>query len=405
MPHYRYAARDERGNAVTGTLDAMSQEALADELKRMGYCVTKAREAAGSPAALEAWLSRLRRVSSEERALCNVQLAKLVRVGIPLVNALDTLAQQLTSPTLRTAIRDIAKQVEAGTGFSEALERYPRLFSKMFVSMVRAGEVSGKLDEILIRLADTAKREAEQHQQLRAALTYPAILLIAGIGVTAFLLVGIIPKFMKIFLEAGARLPGPTLALHTASQLFQRWWPLLLGLAVGAGVGFSRYAATVGGRRRLDQLLTRVPVIGELVRTMAVARMARTLATLLSSGVPVLESLDMAERTCGNAVIAECVHQAQSSVRQGRTIAEPFKRAPDMPPMVSSMVSVGESSGTLEYMLGEIAQHYDEMVQYRLKRLMTLIEPCCLVVMGGLVAFIMAAMLLPLFDMASAIRR
>ena len=403
MPSYRYTARDERGNAVNGTLAAPTSEAMAEQLKRMGYLVTRSRELTQGAAGGDDVLAALQRVSYDDLVLFNVQLATMVQVGIPLVTALTTLAQQTGKARLQRAISDVAMAVESGSSFSEALGRQPKIFSRFFVSMVRSGEVSGRLDEILRRLALFAKRQAELRQQLTTAMTYPAVLIAVGVGVMGFLVMGIIPKFMKIFVEAGVPLPLPTQLLYEASQLLRRFWPVFLAL-LGFGVFALRtLLRTRVGRRSADALVLRLPVIGDLVRQVSLSRMARTLETLFSSGVPVLESLAIAEDTCGNTVIAEVCQAAQTSVRQGGTIAEPLRSSAQVPPMMVQMVAAGEASGTTDRMLREIADHYDERIQHGVKRVTTLIEPAFLLVVGGMVALIMASILLPMFRMVNVI--
>lgn len=403
MPTYQYTARDERGNAVTGTLAAPNAEILADQLKRTGYLVTRSRELAGE-VSVETLLERLRPVGADDFVFFSVQLAKMVQVGIPLVTALDTLTEQTSHPRLRRAVADVARAVQAGTSFSEAMGQHPGIFSRLFVNMVRAGEASGKLDDILRRMALFAKRQADLRQQLATAMTYPVILALVGIVVISFLVVGIIPRFMKIFLEAGVPLPLPTLLIYQASRLATAYglWAAA-GLAAGS-VALRAWARTPMGRRRLDIWLLKLPVLGELIRRSAVAHLARTLETLFSSGVPMLESLAIAEATCGNAVFADVCRTAQNSVRQGGPLSEPLRVSRQFPPMVVQMVTVGEASGTISQMLAEIADHYDELIQHQLKRLTVLIEPFFLIVMGGLVAFIMASVLLPLFRMINVVR-
>ena len=405
MPQYQYAARDERGNAVTGTLSAASPEALADQLKRMGYLVTRARETAeggggggGDPLAL------LRRVGAHELVLFNVQLSKMIQVGIPLVTALDTLTRQTAHPVLRSALEQVARGIERGASFSEALQRHPRVFSPLFISMVRAGEASGRLDEILRRLASFAKRQAELREQLATALTYPLILLAAGIAAAGFLVTGIVPKFLAIFLEARMPLPLPTLLLHRLSLLLRHHGLALLAAAAGLGCGLRWAVRTPAGRQAWDRFVLRVPVAGDLARKAAIARMARTLQTLLGSGLPVLESLEIAEATCGNTVIAAACRAAHTSVARGGTLADPLRVSGEFPPMVVQMLAVGEASGTVDHMLEEIADHYDDLVRYQLKRLTAFVEPVFLLLMGGFVAFIMASILLPLFRMVHVVR-
>ena len=403
MPTYQYAARDERGGAVNGTLIAPDAEALAERLKRMGYLVTKSREVSESSPA-DHFAQLLHPIGYNDLVLFNVQLSTMVRVGIPLVMALDTLSQQVDNASLRLTIADVARNVEAGNGFSESLARHPRAFSPLFINMVRAGEVSGKLEEILRRLAAYAKHQADLREQLKTALTYPILLLLVGLSVITFLLLGIIPKFMSIFLAAGVPLPLPTLILYTLSQAVRRYGLAMLFLAAFGVVAAVRYVRTRSGRQRFDAFLLKLPVIGSLARKTALARFARTLETLLSSGVPALESLAIAERTCGNAVIAQAVAAAEASVRRGGAISDPLRLSHEFPPMVVQMISVGETSGTLDRMLTEVADHYDELVRHGIKRVTTLIEPLFLIVMGGLVALIMASVLLPLFRMVNVIR-
>jgi type IV pilus assembly protein PilC len=346
----------------------------------------------------------LRGVSADDFVFFAVQLAKMVQVGIPLVTSLDTLAEQTEHPRLRRAIADVARAVQGGSSFSEAMERHPRVFTRLFVNMTRAGEASGKLDDILRRMAVFAKRQAELRQQLQTALTYPLLLLVVGIAVVTFLIVGIIPRFMRIFVEAGVELPLPTRIIADCSRFLSQYGLAVLGATVVTGILIRLWAASGPGRRQVDALLLRIPVAGELMRKTIIGRLARTLETLLSSGVPVLESLAISEQTCGNAVFADICQSAQTNVRQGGSLSEPLRVSRQFPPMVLQMVTVGEASGTLSQMLMEIADHYDELVQHQLKRLMTLIEPFFLIVMGGVVAFIMASILLPLFRMVNVVR-
>jgi len=403
MPTYHYTARDERGKIVEGRMAASATDALADQLKQMGYLVTRAREVTEG-ISIERILQRARGVGYDDLVLFNVQLSTMIQVGLPLTMALDTLAKQTANPTLRDTVADVARAIEGGEGFSDALAQHPRMFSALFVSMVRAGEVSGKLDEILRRLAKFAKHQAEVRQQLTTALTYPVLLVMVSVGVMAFLVLGIIPKFMKIFVEAGVPLPAPTQFLYLLSVGVRHYGLGLLGLLVVAGALLLRYVRMPSGRRQCDVWLLKAPLLGEMVRKAALSRLARTLETLFSSGVPVLESLAIAEQTCGNAVVAQACQSAQTSVREGGTIADPFEVSREIPPMMVQMIRVGEASGTVDHMLAEIADHYDELIQHHVKRLTTLIEPLFLMIVGGLVAFIMASILLPLFRMVNVIR-
>ncbi|MBI4598512.1 MAG: type II secretion system F family protein [Candidatus Omnitrophica bacterium] len=401
MPTYQYTARDQRGQQVRGAQAASSVEALADALRRRGYLVTTHQEVGAFAVNAARGLQLFGpRVGYDDLVLLNVQLSKMVQVGIPLVTGLETLEQQATNPALKTTLADVARRVQGGESFSDALSHHGRIFSGLFINMVRAGEASGKLDDILRRLADFTKHQAQLREQLVTAMTYPIALLAVGIGVGTFLITMIIPKFMKIYLEADVPLPLPTLLLY---QLSRHWW-LIIGLLIAAVALLGWYVTTPAGRRQLDALSLRVPVLGELVRRAALSRFARTLATLISSGVPILESLAIAELTCGNAVIADACRAAASHVKEGGSLAEPLNASREFPPMVIQMILVGEAAGTLDQMLEEVANHYDELVQHGIKRVMSLVEPMFLVVMGGMVAFIMASLLLPMFRLVNVVK-
>lgn len=402
MPTYQYAARTEQGKAVSGTLAAPSVEALADQLQKMGYYVTRTSELSAREPAVGAW-QRWRRVHPDDLMMFNIQLAKLVQVGIPLVAALTTLAEQTPQLKLRAAISDAARRIGEGASFSDALTHHPRVFSALFIAMVRAGEASSRLAEILRRLGIFAKRQGELREQLKTATTYPVVLFCLGSGVATFLVLGIIPKFIETFRQANVTLPLPTWLLFQISQLLRHYWMYLVLGAAACWVAGTRFARTPVGRRQLDRWLIEAPIIGELVRKTAIARMTSTLGTLLISGVPVLEALDIAEQTCGNTVIADACRQAYTSVKQGGTISAAFQASRAMPPMVVQMVSVGEASSAMGQMMEEIAEHYDELVTHQIKRTMVLIEPIFLLLMGGMVFTIMASVLLPLFRMVHVI--
>ncbi len=409
MPNYRYTARDERGNPVTGTVAAPTPGALADQVRQSGCVLTGFSKQAEGPSLesilnLEAIFQRRRRVGYDHLVTFLVQLSKMMQVGIPLVTSLNTVAQQTENLRLREVVVDVTRNVEGGAGFSEALGRHPSVFPELFIGMVRAGEASGKLDQILRRLADFAKHQAELRQQLVTAMVYPAILMVVSLGVTVFLIVGIIPKFMAVFLRSEIALPLPTLFLHQVSLVLQRYWIVIAAVLALGAIGIRWYVRTPNGRRLFDTLLLRVPVIGDLARKAALSRVTKTLETLLSSGVPLLESLSIVERTCGNVVIADVLQNAQTSLNEGGTISEPLRVSGEFPPMVVQMITVGESSGSLGPMLAEISGYYDELVEHGIKRSVAFIEPVFLIVMGGIVGFIVASVILPIFNMAGIVR-
>jgi type IV pilus assembly protein PilC len=399
MPHFRYTARNAKGHIVSGIQEASSPEVLVDQLKRSGLVVTGIRaQAHGST---QAHTLDWRRVSQDELLLFSMELSKLVEVGIPLLTALRTLAEQAQRTLWRRVIADIASSIETGSSFSESLLRHPRVFSGIFVSLVKAGEASGKLDEVLRRLSDFARQRASINQQLVTALVYPCFLLVFGVGIMIFLVTSVIPKFMALFLEAGVPLPLPTRLLYELSQALheQGFWIIIALVALV--VLIIGYCRTPAGKWQIDATVLRLPVIGALVRQIVLSRLSRTFETLVASGVPMLDALSILEHTSGNQVIGRVVQSVHASVKEGGAISDPLRQSREIPPMMTQMIVVGETSGTLDQMLRHLADYWDERVQHDIKRVTAFIEPVLLIIMGGMVAFIMASLLLPLFKLVS----
>ena len=388
---------------MTGTMGAPTPEALADHLKQMGYLVTRAEEVSDVGTQLTSALRWTGRVGADQLVLLNIQLSKMIQVGIPLMTALNTLESQTAHRVLRQALGLVARDVEAGLSFSEALARQPHVFSPLFVSMIKAGEASGKLDEILGRLATFSQRQAELREQLRTALTYPCLLLLVGVAIIGFLVVGIIPKFMAIFLEAHVPLPLPTRVLYAISQMVRQHGLIMLAALIGVGTVVRSGLRTSAGRRWWDATVLRLPVVGPLATHAALCRFSRTFESLASSGVPILDALIMLQETSGNIIYQEAIKTVEDSVRQGGSIAEPLKTSGAFPPMAIQMLSIGEASGTLDHMLGQLAEHYDLLLRHGLKRAMAFVEPLFLGIMGSMVAFIMASVLLPMFRLVNVV--
>ncbi len=403
MPQFDYTARDGRGRMVTGMLAAASPELLVDQLRQSGLTVTAVREkqAVLVRAGLTNWWES---VSKDQRLLFSMELAKMVEVGIPLLTALRTLANQGESSVLRRIILDVATRIESGASLSDALRRHPRVFNEVFISLVRAGEASGKLDEVLRRLSDFSRQKASLHQQLVTALVYPCFLLVFGLGIMVFLVMGLIPKFMVLFIEAEVPLPTPTRVLYAASQMMQQQWLLVLLVLAACLALVVTYARSPVGHAQIDAALLRIPVIGSLVRQVVLSRLSRTFQTLVASGVPMLDALQIVEQACGNRVIARVVRAVHDNVKQGGTISEPLAASPHIPPMMAQMISVGEASGTVDQMLHHLADYFDERVQHGVKRVTAFVEPVFLIAMGAMVAFILASVLLPLFSLVSVAR-
>lgn len=403
MPTYTYKARDTGGKRVTGTMEAVSKTELADKLHRMGYLTTQVAESLPGIRIDSIW-EPFRGISTEDMIIFNVQLSNLINAGIPLLASLGTLSKQVENKRLRGIVGEISRSLEAGGSFSEALTPYPRVFSKLFISMVRAGEASGKLDTILTRLAVFAEQEADLKQKIRGALLYPTILLAAGIAVSLYIVTVLIPQFAEIFLRVGLQLPWPTLLLYrVGTALKQFWQALILGL-LAFWVGFGYYAATRKGKLQVDQLKLKLPIMGSLFQKAAISRFARTFGMLIESGVPILTSLEMMRDVVGNEVLARIIDNVRVAVEKGEKITESLKVSEGFPADAVQMISVGEETGNLDLLLNKIADFYDRSLGYTIRKLTTVLEPLLLGMMGCLVGFIMASMLLPIFDMVKILR-
>ncbi len=404
MPTYIYKARDATGKPVKGTMDATGKEEIIDKLHKMGYMTTQVIEAIPG-IKIETIFDKLRRVSTEDMIMFNVQFANMISAGINILSSLLTMAKQIENKRLKETIGDIARNIEAGDSLSGALARHPRIFSKLFVNMVKAAEASGKLSAVLNSFAKFSEHQADLRQKIKGALFYPIILLFAGIAVTFFIITFIIPQFAEIFLKVGIRLPLVTLILYKIGITIKHFWFLFILLLIAFVLGIRFYASTDSGRFKIDLLKLKLPLLGPLYRKAAISRFSRTLATLVASGVPILQSLDIVKEVIGNEVLAHVLGNVRNSVERGQSLSEPLKISEEIPLDAVQMISVGEETGNLDVMLNKISDFYDMSLGYTIKKLTTVLEPLLLVVMGCMVGFIMASMLLPIFDMIKLLRR
>lgn len=403
MPTYTYKARDAAGKPVKGVMEAFSKDELTQKLHKLGYMTTQAGESLPE-LKFELVLGRLQRVGSEDLAMFLVQLSDLLNAGISLLSSLDAIGKQIENKKLREIVGDVSRNVEAGESFSEALASHPKVFSKLFLSMVRAGEASGKLDTILARFAVYSEEQAELRQKIKGTLFYPLILLFAGIGVTLFIVAFIIPQFAEIFMKAGLQLPLPTLILYGAGMSIRQFWHSMLLMIAAVWVGVEVYTNTPSGRFQFDWLKLKLPLASRLYRKAAISRFARTLGMLLSSAVPILDSLEIVRDVVNNEVLSRAIENARNAVEKGEKISEPLRISGEFPPDTIQMIAVGEESGNLDEMLDKVSDFYDRSIGYTVKKLTTVLEPLLLAVMGCLVGFIMASMLLPMFDMIKILR-
>ncbi|MBI2095319.1 MAG: type II secretion system F family protein [Candidatus Omnitrophica bacterium] len=346
-----------------------------------------------------------RRVSPIELVIFNAQLANLINSGIPIVTSLYTLETQLENKKLKGAVRLLCGDIESGDSLSQALAKRPRVFDPLFLSMVRVGETSGRLGAVLGRFAEFSERREDLRQKISAALFYPTILVFAGLAVILYIVTFIVPEFAGIFLQSGVRLPLPTRVVYALGMGMQRFWVSVLSGAAVVALGARMVVMSARGRLQWDSLKLRLPLFGALHRKAAISRFSRTLSTLVSSGVPILESLDIVRSVVGNEVIARVIAAARTAVEKGESLSGALKAGGEFPADAVRMIAVAEESGDLDGMLAKIADFYDLSLHYSLKRLTVVLEPALLAAMGGVVGFIMASLLVPILDMIQILRR
>jgi len=342
---------------------------------------------------------RLGGASRAQLVLATRQLATLVKAGMPLLRALHTISDQVDPGPLREVFAAIARDVEGGIKLSEALSRAPRWFPPFYVNMVRAGEVGGLLDEILLRLADLMEKNARLRDRVKGALMYPAFVMLTAVCILVVLMIFVVPTFVGMFSELGSALPLPTQILVTVSSLMRTWWWAALAALFGLGTLLRLAARTLMGKRLLDRIAYRAPVFGTLVQQLLIARFARTFGTLLSSGVPILSALSTVRATVTNSVMDDALEDVSRSLKVGETLARPMELSGVFPPLVSRMIALGEETGQLDKMLVQLAASYEEQVEVALGGLTQLLEPVMIVFVGGIVGFIVIAMFLPLMSL------
>jgi len=401
MPVFAYKALDQSGKNVEGLKEADSPRSLRTVLRRDGLFLTevvgeKSKKAASPEVSVRRWVGG--RVKADDVAVATRQLAVLVNAGIPLVDALTALVEQVDHERLKRVLSAVKQRVNEGSTLADALAQHPKAFNNLYVNMIRAGETSGALDVVLFRLADFTESQARLRAKVMGTLTYPAAMMIIGTVIMGILFTVVIPKITKVFEDTKVALPWTTRLLIGFANFVHDWW-WAQGILVGIGIWlFLRWRRTPAGRARWDVWILDAPVVGPLVRQVAVARFSRTLATLLKSGVPLLTSLDIVRNIVGNTRLAAVIEEARESIKEGESIAAPLKRSGEFPPLVYHMIAIGEKSGELEEMLGNVATAYDNQVETKIAALTSLLEPLMIVVMGVVVAFIVFSILMPILQ-------
>ncbi len=403
MAQFQYVALNRSsGQRVTGTIDVATEAAGTAILRERGLVVTQIQTA--KVRGLNKKRSRRKKVSIDDLVIFCRQMATIVNAGLPLIEGLNILGEQMENPTFRGVVRQIEKDVEGGDTLTDALARHPRIFNPLFVNLVKAGEASGMLDEILAQLAIYLEKAASLQRKVKSATIYPTVVMTVAAIVVIILMVYVIPVFEKIFQGFGAQLPTPTMILITISHFIRDYWYLLGGGLIAAGYLANRFIKTEKGRMLFDSALLKFPVLGTLFRKVGVAKFSRTFSTLLRSGVNILVALEIVAKTAGNKVIERAIDNMRSSIKEGESIAGPLKESGVFPPMVIRMIDVGERTGALDEMLTKIADFYEDQVDTAVAGLTQMLEPLILVFLGVIVGGILIAMYMPMFAMTNIIK-
>jgi len=402
MATFRYVAKDPGGATRTGQLEGETELAVVQQLRKQGLTILSVDldETGG-----QRKKRRRRRVKSNDLVIFSRQLATMVDAGLPLIQALDALHEQTDHMGFKAVIGELIAAIEQGASFSEALAQHPKVFSGLFVNMVRAGETSGTLSEILDRVAGYLEASAALRRKVKSAVIYPAVVSTMAVAITILLMVKVIPVFEDIYESFDSALPLPTQMLLAVSTFMRRYFFLGIGAVVAAVIGLKMWIKTESGRFRFDRFKFRLPVFGELNKKISVSRFARTLGVLVRSGVPILSSLDIVGKTAGNKVIEAAVGEAVEEIKRGENIAEPLAASQVFPPMVTRMISVGEQSGKLDVMLEKISDFYDDQVNAMVAGLTSLIEPLLIAFLGIVIGGIVICMFLPLFKLSTIVAK
>ncbi|SRR5579884_149746 len=411
MPVYQYKGVRADGATASGIIDAESSKVARLKLRKGGIYPTAVIEqgqlrdgGAGTTAHARSARGRSASLSVQELSVVTRQLGTLLVAGLPLVDALGILIEQSDKKAVKSLLADVREEVRGGKALSAVLERYPRDFSSIYVHMVRAGEASGALDHILFRLADFLEKQLALKHKVTNVTLYPILMLVVGVVVLFFLMTFVVPKITAVFADLKQALPWPTVVLMGISRFLADYWLFLLGGIGLALAGAQRFLKTPAGRLAADRFLLKLPLIGDVARMVSISRLAGTLATMLASGVQLLDALDVAKRVMNNRVLERAVEDARQNIREGQPVAEPLKRSGEFPSLVTHMIAVGEKSGEMEEMLRRIAQIYDGEVDRVITRLTSLLEPVMILIMGVVVFFIVVAILLPIFEMGQMVR-
>jgi len=395
MPVFSYTFKDATGGLQKGTAEAETEAVLRKRFEEQGFTITEVTVIKGGKKRARSY----GKVKLANLAVFCRQFSTMVDAGVSLVRSLDVLSRQTQDPKLKKILMDLGERVEGGESLSRAMQRHPKTFNNLFIGLIRAGEVGGVLEETLQRLAHFLEKDVELRRKVKSALTYPILVMIAAIGIVTFLVTWVVPQFASLFVDIGLKedeFPAPTQFLIDLSRLFtHNWWILIISL-VSILVAWKLFVGTRFGRRTADRVKLKIPVFGKLHHKICMARFSRTLGTLLTSGVPILQAMETVAGTVGNTIMSDAVMEARAKIREGDRIGDPLEASRLFPPMVVHMIGVGEESGSLDFMLQKIADFYEAEVEATLQSLTAALEPVLIVMLGFVVGFIVISMFLPL---------
>ena len=413
MAVYVYKGFDAAGRNTSGIVDADSARLARGKLRKSGIFPTELSEERQQSAALGGAEGLLRRqfefrqvfvrVTETDKAILTRQLATLIGAGIPVVDSLTALIDQVENPRIRVAVGQVRQRVNEGASLADAMAQHPKVFSSLYVNMIRAGEAGGALEVVLERLADYLESQVRLRNRVSAAMVYPMVMTVMAVLFIGVLVTFVVPKLTEIFKSINQPLPLATVLLIKLSDFMKVWWWAVIGAGIGAWFGFRRWKSSEKGRPAWDRFILRVPLVGKLARTVAVARFSKTLATLLSSGIPLIRSLEIVRNIMDNAILAAALDQARESITEGASIAQPLRASGQFPPMLIHMIAIGEKSGELEAMLGKVAEAYDNEVETTIAKMTSWLEPVMILVMATVVGAIIVSILIPIFNINQVI--
>src|SRR5512133_4296188 len=400
-PVFKWSGKTKSGEVRAGEMEAQDSSAVEARLRQMGIEPVKVRK---KPKEFHITLPGIGGVTTKDILVFTRQFSVMIDAGLPLVQALDILGTQSDNPSFKKVLLAVKARVESGSTFADALSEHPKVFDELFVQLVRAGEIGGILDTILQRLGAYIEKNEKLARRVKGAMTYPAIVLVVAIGVVAMMLLFVVPTFQKMFADFGGSLPGPTQALVDLSAALRSAWYLIFGLPIVFFIAFKWGISKGRGQEVWHAFVLKLPLAGPLIRKIAVARFTRTMGTMLSSGVPILDALQIVAKSAGNRTIEKAILYVRAKISEGKNIAGPLAETGVFPPMVVQMIGVGEATGAMDAMLSKIADFYDDEVDVAVGSLTSMLEPLMMVFLGGTVGYMMIAMYLPIFTMAGAIK-